>query len=190
VGQFIAFKNFISLLIYLNDFQRIFMNWVLIVFFILTVSCGNESLTNQQRERRPEEEISSSPVGECFDEVCYEVSNEVEEYKIVESVIDARVSVNDQTIIFEEYKNSDVFFEDLICEMNVAQGEEFKYQLISGKLRLETKEKLMLLNKSTDDNLSLNGTWVWKGLEESKKVVFTLTILDSQRVIIRKSCES
>ncbi len=166
------------------------MNWVLSIFLFILVSCGNNSVTTQQTVKRPQEERTGKIEGECIEDVCYEASPVLGEYKILESVIDAKVTINEGSIFFDETKNSNSSLGELICDLNVFQGEEFKYELTSGKLRLDTKEKSMLLQKSTDDLTLLTGTWVWRGLELTKKIVFTMTILDNQRVIIRKSCEA
>lgn len=179
-----------------------------IMFFLILVtliSCGKKDsdssfhVENTERDREnlpstPSTTDSITPVENCVDEVCYtEIVNE-SPIEINETTIESNVEITEDQIVVAENPTEDINVNvensPSECEVDMNLGDEYSYEIKKDKLFLEMNKRKFIFRKISDQQTDLNGTWIWRGNEEGKSILLTLTILENNKIVIRKTCES
>jgi hypothetical protein len=162
----------------------------LLFILILSASCGQGGGGGSS---------SSSPRAQNQDESCNFEGREVacaniegtdgEGVDLLETMIDVPVQMSGSEMTFMADKTATSQGRRLSCKASVKNGEIYRYALRGDTLIVMSSEGTYEMERMTDGS-TINSTWSWHGYEEAgTRIARQLTIVDSNRVIMRKTCE-
>lgn len=108
---------------------------------------------------------------------------------LLDSMVDVPVKIQDSEITFLADKADAKSGRRINCRVAVKNGETYRYALRGDRLMLMTAEGSYEMERlSSGDGLA--GSWSWKGyIDQGTHILKTLTVIGSNRIIMRTSCE-
>ncbi len=108
---------------------------------------------------------------------------------LLESMIDVPVKMQDAEMTFLADKAATATGRRITCKTSVKNGEVYRLALRGSKLLVMTGEGSFEMERLNDGE-GINGAWAWKGyIDEGTHLIRQMTILNSNRVIMRTNCE-
>lgn len=108
---------------------------------------------------------------------------------LLESMIDVPVKLQDSDMTFLAEKTATSTGRRITCKTSVKNGEVYRIALRGDRLLVMTGEGTFEMER-LNDGAGINGAWAWKGyIDEGTHLIRQMTILNSNRVIMRTNCE-
>ncbi len=108
---------------------------------------------------------------------------------LLEAMIDVPVKIDGAEMTFLQDKSAVSNGRRIDCKVAVKNGEMYRFALRGERLLVMTSEGSYEMDRLSGGP-GVNGTWTWKGyVDQGTHLIRNFTILNSNRVIMRNSCE-
>lgn len=108
---------------------------------------------------------------------------------LLEAMIDVPVKIQGAEITFLQDKSAVSTGRRINCKLAVKNGEMYRFALRGEKLLIMSPEGSYEMERLSGGP-GVNGTWTWNGyIDQGTHLIRNMTILNSNRVIMRSSCE-
>lgn len=180
--DFIFFPDsFAPTLFIQGEYMRLFF---LFVTLILIASCGQDGGGSSSNKSRGICSLNGRSVQ------CETIRGaDGQGIDLLESMIDVPIQMQDTEMTFLADKTATSTGRRITCKTAVKKGEVYRFALRGAKLLLMTPEGSFEMDRLNDGS-EINGAWAWKGYtDEGTHLIRQMTILNSNRVIMRTNCE-
>lgn len=108
---------------------------------------------------------------------------------LLEAMIDVPVKIEGAEMTFLQDKSAVSTGRRINCKLSVKDGEMYRFALRGERLMLMTPEGTYEMERLSGGP-GVNGTWTWKGyIDQGTHLIRNLTVINSNRAIMRNSCE-
>lgn len=108
---------------------------------------------------------------------------------LLEAMIDVPVKIEGAEITFLKDESAVSDGRRIDCKLAVKNGEMYRFALRGERLLIMTPEGTYEMERLSGGP-GINGTWTWKGyVDQGTHLIRNLTIINSNRAIMRNSCE-
>lgn len=155
----------------------------LFIIAILTVACGKDGGSSSA----PKDKLCNSN-GQLVN--CASIQGaDGEGIDLLESIIDVPVQISGADVKVTSGKTSEAKGRRISCSSSVQTGEVIRYSQSGNSLTLMMGEGNFDMTRTAVGD-GINGTWKWKQyIDQGALVIRTVTFLNNNRMIMRKTCE-
>lgn len=162
-----------------------------LLLLVLVASCGKDSSSSKNSFERQEEEVNGEKCLLNHQWVkCSSLADaDGQGVDILDTLIDIPAQVGNGVITFSQSAVSTDQGRRISCTTKVQASESYRYELQGDTLIIDMNGAKFEY-KRFSGGPGVKGSWTWKGyLDRGTLNVKTLTIIGSNRVILRDHCE-